>query len=67
MKYFLFTIILCWTVSFTGVNAKEPVTVILTAGQSNTDGRILNEFYRLIFRQINISIATGCMVVRGNS
>ncbi|WP_455657446.1 sialate O-acetylesterase [Phocaeicola sp.] len=44
MKYFLFTIILCWTVSFTGVNAKEPVTVILTAGQSNTDGRILNEF-----------------------
>lgn len=43
MKYFLFTIILCWTISFAVVNAKEPVTVILTAGQSNIDGRILNE------------------------
>lgn len=44
MKKYCFTaVFLCLATFYAGAKTNEPATVIITAGQSNTDGRVLNE------------------------
>ena len=58
-KILLTAAILCSLVTFGKGKNNQPATVIITAGQSNTDGRVLNNALPDYFNKINISIANG--------